>query len=97
MFDLFSFSASERSFSPDSKSSIDTEKNFDISFNESMLGYPLPDSHFEIAVRDTYKASANSSCVRPLLFLKFWSFSLNYITQSPYKHKTDLHSKGKSR
>ena len=27
---------------------MDTEKYLDISFNESMLGYPLPDSHFEV-------------------------------------------------
>ena len=29
------------------------EKNLDISFNESILGYPLPDSHFETAVLET--------------------------------------------
>ena len=34
-------------------SSIVTEKNFEISFRESILGYPLPDSHFEIAALDT--------------------------------------------
>ena len=38
-----------------------TEKYFDISFSESMLGYPLPDSHLEMAVLDTNNASANSS------------------------------------
>ena len=43
----------------------------DISFNESMLGYPLPDSHFEIAVLETNNASASSSCVKPRLFLNF--------------------------
>ena len=46
-----------------------TEKKIDISFNESIFGYPLPDSHFEMAVLDTYKASDNSSCVSPLFFL----------------------------
>ena len=47
------------------------DKNWldEISFKESMLGYPRPDSHFEIAVLDTNKASANSSWVSPLLFL----------------------------
>ena len=55
--------------SPDNSSSMDTEKYLDISFNESMLGYPLPDSHFEIAVLETNNASANSSCVKPRLFL----------------------------
>ena len=69
MFVLFSFSAIDIIFSPDSKSSIDTEKNFDISLSESMLGYPLPDSHFEIAVLDTYRLSASSSCVSLLFFL----------------------------
>ena len=39
---------------------MDTEKYLDISFNESILGYPLPDSHFEIAVLETNNASANS-------------------------------------
>ena len=68
ILDLFSFSAIESNFSPDNNSSIDTEKNFDISFNESIFGYPLPDSHFETAVLDTYKASANSSCVSPFFF-----------------------------
>ena len=48
---------------------MDTEKYLDISFNESILGYPLPDSHFEIAVLETNNASANSSCVKPRIFL----------------------------
>ena len=38
-----------------------TEKNFEISFSEEIFGYPLPDSHLDIAVRDTYKYSASSS------------------------------------
>ena len=29
------------------------EKNFAIAFSDSIFGYPLPDSHFEIAVRET--------------------------------------------
>ena len=37
---------------------MDTEKYLDISFNEFMLGYPLPDSHFEIAVLETNNAEA---------------------------------------
>ena len=41
--------------------SIVTPKNFEIAFKESIFGYPLPDSHLEIAVLDTYNASANSS------------------------------------
>ena len=57
-FDLFSFSAIVINFSPDNKSSIDTEKNLEISFSESMLGYPLPDSHFETAVLETYNSSS---------------------------------------
>lgn len=36
-----------------------------------------PDSHFEIAVLETNNASASSSCVKPRLFLNFWSFSWN--------------------
>ena len=56
--DVCSFSAIESSFSPDNKSSIETEKYFDISFSESIFGYPLPDSHFDMAVLDTYSASA---------------------------------------
>ena len=48
-----------------------------IAFNESILGYPLPDSHFEIAVFETYSSSASSSCVRFLLFLSSCNFSWN--------------------
>ena len=43
---------------------MDTEKYLDISYNESILGYPLPDSHFEIAVLETNNASANSNSKR---------------------------------
>ena len=42
MLDLFSFSAIESNFSPDNSSSIVTEKKVEISFRESILGYPLP-------------------------------------------------------
>ena len=59
MLDLFSFSAMEISFSPDTSSSIVTEKKPEISFKESILGYPLPDSHLEIAVLETNRASAS--------------------------------------
>ena len=55
------------------------EKKDDISFKESILGYPLPDSHFEIAVLETNKAAASSSYVKPLLFLNSFSFSFNSI------------------
>ena len=34
-----------------------------------------PDSHFEIAVLETNRASASSSCVKPLLLLNSFSFS----------------------
>ena len=50
---LVSSSAMVRSSSPDNNSSIVTPKNLEIAFRESMLGYPLPDSHLETAVRDT--------------------------------------------
>lgn len=72
---LLSRSAIVTNVSADSSSSMDTEKNCDIAFRESMLGYPLFDSHFEIAVLDTYNASASSSCVRFLLFLSSCNFS----------------------
>ena len=36
-------------------------KNLEIAFKDSMLGIPRPDSHFEMAVRDMYSFSANSS------------------------------------
>ena len=68
--------------SPDKRLSIDTLNSFDSCFRESMLGYPLPDSHLEIAVRDTNSAAASSSCVRDLLFLSCCSFSLNSILYS---------------
>ena len=63
-----SSSAMDSSASPESSSSIETAKYFDMAFRESIFGYPLPDSHFEIAVRETYSACASSSCVisRPL-------------------------------
>ena len=61
IFDLFSFSAIDTKASADRSSSIEMEKKPAIAFNESILGYPLPDSHFEIAVLETYSASASSS------------------------------------
>lgn len=70
--------------SPDNNSSIDTEKNFEIAFNDSILGTPLPDSHLEIAVRDTNNASASSSCVSPFSFLNSCNFSLNSIINIPF-------------
>ena len=51
-FSLSSFAAIMIS-SEHISSSIVIEKNFDISFSESMFGYPLPDSHLETAVLDT--------------------------------------------
>ena len=75
----FSSSAADIISSGQISSSIVTEKNRDISFKESMFGYPLPDSHFETAVLETYSASASSSCVSPLLFRNSCSFSLNSI------------------
>ena len=74
----------ESNFSPDNSSSIVTEKNDEISFSESILGYPLPDSYFEIAVLETNRASANSSCVKPLLLLNSFSFSLNSMAEPPF-------------
>ena len=60
-FVFVSSSAIVRISSLDKSSSIVTEKNFAIAFNESMLGYPRPDSHLETAVRDTNNISASSS------------------------------------
>jgi hypothetical protein len=76
---FLSFSATVIISSEQIKSSIVTEKNQDISFNESMLGYPLPDSHFEMAIHETNTDSASSSCVIDLLFRNSCSFSLNSI------------------
>ena len=61
-FCLFSSSAIVSTVSLESNSSKDTEKNFDIAFKDSMPGYPLPDSHFEIAVREKYKLYDNKIC-----------------------------------
>ena len=63
MLDLFSFSAIENNFSPDNSSSIVTEKNVEISFSESMLGYPLPHSHFDIVLSLIPNNSDN--CLHP--------------------------------
>ena len=46
-------SARDNISSLDNRSSSDIEKNFAITFKDSMLGYPFPDSHFEIAVLET--------------------------------------------
>jgi len=43
--------------SPESNWSKDTEKRQAIALSESILGYPLPDSHFEMAVRDTKQSA----------------------------------------
>lgn len=83
-FCLLSSSAILSISSPDNNSSIDTEKNFEIAFNDSILGTPLPDSHLEIAVRDTNNASASSSCVSPFSFLNSCNFSLNSIINIPF-------------
>ena len=91
-FCLVSSSAMVSNSSPDSSSSIVTSKNLAITFKESILGYPLPDSHFETAVRDTYNYSANSSWVSPLFFLNSCSFSPNSTTQPPCNKKTTLYS-----
>ena len=53
---FLSFSATVIISSEQIRSSIVTEKKRDISLSESMLGYPLPDSHFEMAVLETYRA-----------------------------------------
>ena len=45
----------------DNNSSIETEKNFDMFFNDSILGYPFPLSHFETAVLETNNCSASCS------------------------------------
>ena len=42
-------------------SNEETEKNFDMFFNDSILGYPFPLSHFEIAVLETNNCSASCS------------------------------------
>ena len=73
---LFSFSATEIISSEQIRSSMVTEKKRAISFSESMLGYPLPDSHLDTAVLETKIACASSSCVSPLPFLNSCSFSL---------------------
>ena len=77
---FFSSSAAEIISSEQIRSSIDTEKYLDISFNESRLGYPRPDSHFDIAVLETNRASASSSCVNDFAFLSSCHFSLNSIS-----------------
>ena len=56
-----------------------TEKNSAIARKESILGYPLPDSHLDIAVLETKSFCANSSWVNPLSFLSCCNFSLNSI------------------
>ena len=76
---FLSFSATVIISSEQISSSIVTEKKREISFNESMLGYPLPDSHLEMAVLETNNASASSSCVSDLFFHNSCSFSLNSI------------------
>ena len=78
-FCVFSSSAIVSIASQESNSSKDTEKYFDIAFKESIFGYPLPDYHFEIAVRETYSISESSSCVSPFYFLSSCNFSLNSI------------------
>ena len=61
--------------SQDSNSSMDTEKNFAIAFKDSILGYPLPDSHLETAARETKRDAASSSWVSPFCFRKSCNFS----------------------
>ena len=78
-FCLLSSSAITINSSLDKSSSIVTPKYFDIALSESILGYPLPDSHFEIAVLDTQSTSASSSCVSPFCFLNSCNFSFNSI------------------
>ena len=61
IFCCLSCSAISNISSLDNKSSIEILNNFDIYFNESILGYPFPLSHLETAVLDTYNFSANCS------------------------------------
>ena len=83
MHALFSSSAAIMISSEQIRSSIVTEKYLEISFRESRFGYPLPDSHLEIAVLETNRASASCSCVSPLFFRSSCSFSLNSIYRLP--------------
>ena len=80
MLEVFSFLAISIISSFDNSSSIETLNIFDIYFNEPMLGYPFPLSHFDTAVLYTYNFSANCSCVNLFLFLNSCIFLLNSIT-----------------
>ena len=63
----------------DKISSNEIENSSAMRFNESILGYPLPDSHLEIAVRETKINCASSSCVSPFCFRRVCNFSLKFI------------------
>ena len=69
-------------------------QNPEISFRESMLGKPLPDSHLETAVRDTYRAWASSSWVSPRFFRSCCSFSWNSMFPTSRFFGTALHKCG---
>jgi hypothetical protein len=64
----------------ESNSSSVSEKNLAMDFSDSMLGYPLSDSHFEIAVLETNRFSASSSCVRWASVRSFFNFSPKVIS-----------------
>lgn len=53
LFCFWLFSAIVNISLDERSSSTVTEKKRAINFSESMLGYPLPDSHFEIAALET--------------------------------------------
>lgn len=60
-FCLFlSFSAIEINSRLESNSSIEISKTLEIALSDSILGNPLPDSHFETAVLEINSLSANS-------------------------------------
>ena len=81
LFDsLISWLASSTISSPQISSSIVIWKYFAIAFSESILGYPLPYSDLEIAVRETKSFSASSSWVNPASVLRACNFSLNSIS-----------------
>ena len=73
---------------------MDTEKYLDISFNESILGYPLPDSHFEIAVillvsnlgffliPEVFHEIPKSAPPIPILFFLYYQHNCRFINQN---------------
>jgi len=64
----------------ESNSSIETSNVFAISLSDSIFGYPLPGSHFEIVTLETNSFSANCSCVKCEAFFNRCNFIENSIS-----------------